>query len=121
MEEAWRNYWAPLFSAATDERVIADARRIALAQSPEAVAGGVNAFHRRPSRFDFLSAFLRPVIVVTGADDVAPGPKICAAQAAAAPLGSIQVIAGCGHYVPLERPAALNAILRTVIAAQEDR
>jgi pimeloyl-[acyl-carrier protein] methyl ester esterase len=118
LEEAWRTYWAPLFSKSADNRIIAEAKRTALAQSPEAVARGVSAFHSRPSRADFLSAFPRPVIVVTGADDVAPGLKTSTAQADAAPQGSLHVIAECGHYVPLERSEGLNAILRNVIAAQ---
>jgi pimeloyl-ACP methyl ester carboxylesterase len=90
---------------------------MALAQSPEAVARGITAFHSRPSRTDFLSAFPQPVIVVTGAEDTAPEPKISALQADTAPLGCLHVVAGSGHYVPLERPAELNAILRTFIDA----
>ena len=31
--------------------------------------------------------------------------------------GSLDVIPECGHYVPIEQPEALNAILRGVIAA----
>jgi pimeloyl-ACP methyl ester carboxylesterase len=121
MEQAWRRYWAPLFSTSADHRVVAEARRSALAQSPAAVARGVTAFHKRPSRIDFLSAFSRPTLVVTGAEDKAPGLRISKAQSEAAPRGSLHVIGECGHYVPLERPAALNSILRTVIAGQYDQ
>jgi len=120
MERAWRHYWAPLFSASADKDVIATGKRIALAQSPEAVARGITAFHSRPSRLDFLSGYPGPIVVVTGADDTAPGPKTSAAQAEAAPMGSLHVIAESGHYVPLERPSELNAILRTLIAAQHN-
>jgi pimeloyl-ACP methyl ester carboxylesterase len=119
MEDAWQTYWAPLFSTSADNQVLAAAKRMALAQSSEDVARGVTVFHSRPSRADFLSAFPRPVIIVTGADDFAPGPKTSAAQADTAPLGSLHVVAGCGHYVPLERPEDLNCILRNVIAAEQ--
>jgi pimeloyl-ACP methyl ester carboxylesterase len=118
MAEAWRIYWAPLFAASADPRSVARAKEIALAQRTEAVARGITAFHCRPSRIDFLSAFAPPVVVVTGADDIAPGPKISAAQAGAAPAGQLHVIPNCGHYVPLERPESLNCILRRVIIAQ---
>jgi pimeloyl-ACP methyl ester carboxylesterase len=118
MEEAWHRYWAPLFSPSADNAVIAGAKRMALAQSPEAVERGITAFHSRPSRMNFLSALQCPVVFITGADDTAPGTKISAAQAAAPPQGSLHIIPGSGHYVPLEQPDALNAILRTVIAAQ---
>ena len=117
MEEAWRTYWAPLFSTSADNRVVAAAKRIALTQSLGAVARGVTAFHSRQSRTDFLATFPRPVIVVTGADDVAPGLETCAAQADAAPRGHLHVVAGSGHYVPLERAEDLNGILRNVVAA----
>jgi pimeloyl-[acyl-carrier protein] methyl ester esterase len=116
--ESWRIYWEPLFSNSVDPGVISKAKRMALAQTPEALARGVTGFHRRPSRGDFLSTFARPVIVVSGADDIAPGPKICAAQAEMAPAGTLHVIPECGHYVPLEQPERLNAILRPLIAAQ---
>jgi pimeloyl-[acyl-carrier protein] methyl ester esterase len=118
VDAAWRSYWAPLFSRSTAGRIVDDARRIALAQPVEAIARGITAFHSRPSRYDFLSSFARPVTIITGADDVAPGQKISAAQADAAPLGFLHVIPHCGHYVPLERPVELNAILRSVIVAQ---
>lgn len=118
VEKAWSTYWAPLFSPSADPRIVAGAKRIALSQTPEAIARGVTAFHTRPSRGSFLSTVRCPVIVVTGADDVAPGPGVSAAQAAAAAQGRLHVIPGCGHYVPLEQPEYLNDILRGVIAEQ---
>jgi pimeloyl-[acyl-carrier protein] methyl ester esterase len=121
LDEAWRLYWAPLFSTSADHQVIAKARRTALAQSPAAIARGVTAFHRRRSRLGFLSGFAKPTVFVTGAEDTAPGPKISRAQSDAALQGSLHIVGACGHYVPLERPTDLNAILRKVVAAQYDR
>jgi pimeloyl-ACP methyl ester carboxylesterase len=118
LEEAWRVLWAPLFSRSATREVVSDARRMALRQSPRDIARGVTAFHSRPSRDQFLSTFPRPVVVVTGADDSAPGPKTSAAQADSARHGRLHVVPECGHYVPLERPEHLNSILREVIAAQ---
>lgn len=118
VEEAWQTYWAPLFSPSADPRIVAEAKRVALRQTPEAIARGVTAFHTRPSRGGFLSTVRCPVIVVSGADDVAPGPTVSADQAAAAAHGRLHVIPSCGHYVPLERPDCLNDILRGVIADQ---
>ena len=73
--------WAPLFSRSASARVIADAKLITLRQSPQDVARGVTVFHTRPSRDRLLSTVRCPVIVVTGADDVAPGPDVSKAQA----------------------------------------
>ena len=119
LEEAWKVFWAPLFSSSADNQVVSDAKRLALRQSPQDVARGVTAFHSRPDRAQFLSAFPRPVVVVTGVDDKAPGPDVSAAQARSAQQGGFHVIPECGHYVPLERPVHLNSILRQVIAARE--
>lgn len=116
LEEAWKILWAPLFSRSADSQVVGDGKRIMLRQSPRDVARGITAFHTRPSRDQFLPTFPRPVIVVTGADDVAPGPIVSEAQADSAQRGSLYVVSECGHYVPLERPEYLNSILREVIA-----
>jgi pimeloyl-ACP methyl ester carboxylesterase len=118
VEDAWRVFWAPLFSSSADNQVISDATRMALRQSPQDIARGVTAFHSRPGRDQFLSSFPRPVVIVTGANDVAPGLAVSAAQARSAQQGRLHVVPACGHYVPLERPAQLNSLLREVIAAQ---
>jgi pimeloyl-ACP methyl ester carboxylesterase len=118
LEEAWRLFWAPLFSSSADGRTIEDAKHMALRQSPQEIARGVTAFHSRPSRAQFLSAFPRPIVVVTSADDTAPGPDVSAAQVRSARQGRLAVVPGCGHYGPLERPKFLNSILREVIAEQ---
>jgi pimeloyl-ACP methyl ester carboxylesterase len=116
LEEAWKIVWAPLFSSFADSQMISDAKRKTLLQSPLDVARGVTAFHSRPNRDQFLSAFPGPVIVITGADDNTPGPKVSAAQADSAQHGRLHIIQECGHYVPLERPECLNSILREAIA-----
>ena len=116
LEEAWKTFWAPLFSRSANGQVIADAKQIMLRQSVLDIARGVTVFHSRPSREQSLAAFPRPVIVVTGADDRAPGPKVSAAQASSAQQGRLHIVPECGHYVPLERPEYLNSILQEVIA-----
>jgi pimeloyl-ACP methyl ester carboxylesterase len=116
LEEAWKVFWAPLFSRSAKSQVIDDAKRIMLRQSPLDVARGVTTFHNRPSRDQFLSTLPHPIIVVTGADDVAPGLKVSAAQANSAQQGRLHIVPECGHYVPLERPEYLNSILREVLA-----
>jgi pimeloyl-ACP methyl ester carboxylesterase len=117
LEQAWNVMWAPLFSRSTSAQVIGDAKLITLRQSPRDVARGVTVFHTRPSRDQLLPAFRCPVIVVTGADDVAPGPGVSKAQADAAQHGQLHVVPECGHYVPLERPEVLNSILLQLIDA----
>ena len=117
LEEAWEIFWAPLFSPSANARAFDEGKRILLRQSPPDIARGITAFHSRPSRDQLISTFPHPVIVVMGADDIAPGIDLSKAQAASALHGQVHVIPGCGHYVPLERPGDLNAILEEVIAA----
>jgi pimeloyl-ACP methyl ester carboxylesterase len=115
LEAAWAAYWAPLFSAKASPQVVADARALALRQSPEELVRGINAFHTRPTRQQVLRDLTCPIIIVTGADDVAPGPEMSARQAEMARRGRLHVVPDCGHYMPLERPDVLNGILREVI------
>src|ERR1700754_512773 len=115
LEQAWNVMWAPLFSRDAGARVIHEARLITLRQSLPDVARGVTVFHTRPSRGQLLSALRCPVIVVSGAEDVAPGPGVSKAQADCAQHGQLHVVPQCGHYVPLERPEVLNSILRKLI------
>ena len=117
LEEAWKMFWLPLFSRSTNAQIISDAKRMALRQSPLNIARGVTAFHSRPDRDKFLSGFPRPTIIITGADDSAPGVTMSAAQANSAQHGRLFVVPECGHYVPLEQPEYLNSILRHVIAS----
>ncbi|NKB55368.1 MAG: alpha/beta fold hydrolase [Alphaproteobacteria bacterium] len=118
LNQAWARYWAPLFSSSTNHRMLEAAKNSALRQSPKDVARGVTAFHRRRSRDQFVSKCQCPVTVISGEDDVAPGPKSSAELAASAPQGSLHVVPSCGHYVPFEQPKVLRSILSDIINAQ---
>jgi pimeloyl-ACP methyl ester carboxylesterase len=106
VESAWRQYWAPLFAPNADPAVVEHAREVACAQGVDAIVDGVLAFHGRPDRSAFAASLDVPIVVVRGALD---------------PIGAKDrrstdtVVAGCGHYVPLERPAALTDIVRAVL------
>ena len=113
LEEAWTIFWAPLFSPSADAVVIEAGKRIMFRQSPRDLARGTSVFHTRPSREHFLETFSRPVIVITGSDDIALG--VSKAQADSAPQGRLHIVPECGHYIPLERPETLNSILEEVI------
>ena len=115
IDRTWQRYWAPLFSTSTDEAIVDAARKTALRRPPEDIARGISAFHTRPSRDRLVAECKSPVIVISGEDDVAPGPAASARLTASARRGRFHMIPSCGHYVPLEQPQALRAILREVI------
>ncbi|MGV3550824.1 alpha/beta fold hydrolase [Rhizobium sp.] len=112
----WDQFWHPLFCN-ENAAARAEGRRLATSHSAEDIARGVTVFHTRPDLQHVLPAFDGPVIYVTGNEDVAPGPEWSAGQAALARHGRLHVIEACGHYVPLERPEAVNAILLDVIGS----
>jgi pimeloyl-[acyl-carrier protein] methyl ester esterase len=120
LEAAWKTFWAPLFSKTANPSVVDAAKAMFLRQSAKDIAKGVTAFHTRPSRGDILSAFSGSVTVISGEEDIAPGPEVSAAQARSARQGRFVCIPDCGHYVPLEKPGRLNEILRDVISMQDD-
>jgi pimeloyl-ACP methyl ester carboxylesterase len=116
--DAWDALWAPHFSPATPRRIVDAVGQMMARSSLADIARGINVFHSRPSREDVLSNFAGDVAVVTGADDTLPGIDTSAAQAQMAKRGTLHVVADCGHYVPLEQPARLNAILADMIRSQ---
>jgi pimeloyl-ACP methyl ester carboxylesterase len=115
VEAAWATFWNPLFADGNVE-ARSQALQLALSHPQEDIARGTTVFHTRPNREEFLAELEIPVVFVTGAHDIAPGPDSSARQAALARNGRLHVIEDCGHYVPMERPDVLNAILQDVIA-----
>lgn len=115
VDAAWERFWAPLFGRSAAPQLLADAKRIAAGQPLHDLARSVSAFHARPGREALLPALRCPVICVSGDQDTAPGPAVTAAQARAARHGRCVIVPDCGHYVPMERPEALNAILQALM------
>ncbi|WP_445682803.1 alpha/beta fold hydrolase [Radicibacter daui] len=113
---AWRRYWAPLFSQETAAPVIAAASAVALRQGRQALCNGILAFHSRLDRSDIVRRLAAPIVVISGEDDTAPGPRHSAQLANSAQKGTFLPVPRCGHYVPLEQPAILLNVLRRVIA-----
>jgi pimeloyl-ACP methyl ester carboxylesterase len=115
MEMGWPRYWAPRFGATADPTVVEAARRNAFAQDIEDVIRGVRVFHSRPDRSTFARTWDKPLVVVSGDQDLAPSRA--ATLAATARNGEFHLVQDSGHYVPLEQPDALAPILRQVVHA----
>ncbi len=115
VEALWEQVWEPLFSAATKRSAVVQARAEAVVVSPEALAAGIALFHGRPDRSHVIDEWPKPITFVVGADDTAPRPQVSEEMVQRAQHGELRVIPGCGHYVPIERPDALVAILDEVL------
>jgi pimeloyl-ACP methyl ester carboxylesterase len=111
----WDAFWDPLFAEGNQD-ARRDGRRLAMSHSAEDIARGTSVFHTRPDLEHVLAGFDGPVVYVTGDVDVAPGRQSSARQAGLAQNGRLEVIQGCGHYVPLEQPEAVNRILLDIVA-----
>lgn len=112
---AWDRYWRPLFGPGAAPSIIERAWQCASAIGVHGLANGVRAFHGRPDRGCFLREWAGPVAVVSGALDPTPGPQQGRALAARIAQGSFREVAGVGHYLPLEAPVELAAIVGGLI------
>jgi pimeloyl-ACP methyl ester carboxylesterase len=113
MHAAWPAYWEPLFAPTADASIVRRGREIAFAQPLDAVVRGVRAFHTRQDRTALLGQLDVPVLVVRGEHDRIP--RHGAALAASLHHGDHRVVDGAGHYVPLERPDPLAALVGQAI------
>lgn len=105
---AWARIWAPLLSPTAAPDVVARVRGLALAQAPAAVTTGVDAFHARPDATAVARAHAGHLTVVRGEDDPIVGDR--------PPLAPARVVAGAGHYVPIERPQAMAALVADAVS-----
>ena len=70
------------------------------------VGGGAS-----PNLWPLLAHIPCPVLVVRGEESDLLAPEVAAAMAQALPLGQLVTVAGAGHRVPLEQPAAFARAL----------
>lgn len=100
-----------LLSAHAPPPVRTFAHQLASSEPPEAIAGALLAMRERPDRTSELGAIACPTLVVVGSEDAVTPPSDARALQAAIPGARLVEIAGSGHLVPLEAPAAFTAEL----------
>jgi pimeloyl-ACP methyl ester carboxylesterase len=110
---AWERYWLPLFGPGTPAAVVERGRFAAVRQGPDAIAAGVRAFHSRPDRAGFLDTWTGPVVIVSGEHDINPAASRQLGTSLHA--GRFHLVPDVGHYVPLEAPDALHAIVEDLL------
>ena len=91
---------------------LAAARAIADAQTPEGVAGALEALAGRGDRRPDLAGVTAPTMVIVGSEDVLTPPERSEALVAGIAGSELVVVPGAGHLTALERP---DAFARTVV------
>ena len=114
-DAAWENYWEPLFGPDVSAAVLAAAKAVAQRQPIDEIMNGVRVFHSRPDRSAFIRSLDIPVIVVSGEYDTAPTAASSIELARSLRRGEFHRVDGSGHYVPVEAPTQLAAILRSAM------
>jgi pimeloyl-[acyl-carrier protein] methyl ester esterase len=114
---AWPQLWAPLFGQFTDSAIVDAARTIALRQDVNDIINGVQVFHGRRNLDQFGAHWPKPMVMINGALDTSPSPNTAIDLAKSAKRGVAHIVAGCGHYVSIERSGVVSAHLVELIEA----
>ena len=78
----------------------------------ERLGRGIRAFFDRPDLSQFARIWPGPIHVISGEFDSTPSPMTSEQVALEAVNGKFCLIADCGHYVNLEKPAQFDDVLR---------
>ena len=111
-------YSQPLFHALRHHPAFASVQARRSHNAPAALANSLRHLSTglQPSLWEPLQHHTQPLLLLVGADD----RKFCAinqAMADCCPTAQLQVMAGCGHVLHLEKPTAFVAALRIFFSA----
>lgn len=84
-------------------------------QGDEEKIAVVEALRDRPDDRAVVASFRGPLLVVVGDADEMISVSAAHALAESAPNGRVEVVAGAGHVVSLDRPEEFNSILRAFL------
>ena len=97
----------------SDDRLMASLTSMVMRQSPEIHERQIRALMDRPNAGDYLPRFNCPILLMTGAlDSWAPEPQH-REMAKMAKQAELHVVAGAGHFLPLEKPKEVIGIVRS--------
>ena len=82
----------------------------------EGVVSAVNAMMDRPDSIAALATINVPTLIVCGAEDVATPPDESRLMHDRIAGSTLEIIEGAGHLSSLERPAAVNHVMREFLA-----
>lgn len=107
-----------LFPAAAVEKgepFVKATEAVMLAAPPAGVAAALRGMAKRPDYTSELGKIDVPTLVICGAEDAIAPPTEMEGIAKAIPGAKYVSIAGAGHMAPLEKPAEVNAAIRSFL------
>jgi pimeloyl-ACP methyl ester carboxylesterase len=107
--EAWLAH--PLFAAARERPDLASALAVMVAGYPGQHWLGQDSHRQTRSPIDVLEGMITPVLVAVGERDVPGFREMSAVLARRIPGATHHVVAGAGHMISMEQPAAVNELL----------
>jgi pimeloyl-ACP methyl ester carboxylesterase len=99
-------------SHARDPKLVAGIESMVNRQGPEVLARQQGAIMARRDQRDALARIGCPTLVLVGGADPVTPPERAREIALAIADSRLVVVENCGHYAPLEEPAAVTAALR---------
>jgi pimeloyl-ACP methyl ester carboxylesterase len=108
-------------TVAQKPEVVRSVRRLAAAQSAQAVRPAVLRLMTRPDSTPWLASIACPVLVVAGEDDAIAGPDVARQMHDQIPGAELALVGKAGHLSNLERPEAFNAALDRFLATRFTR
>lgn len=96
--------------------LVARLTKVMEACPPLTIQHACAAMRDRPDANDLLPQLNLPAAVIVGDADATIPVAVADAMASKLPRGSLHVIKGAGHMVPIEAPEQVNAALRTLMA-----
>lgn len=103
-----------LLGATTQEAnpgLVSAVRRTIVGNTPERIAGMINALMTRPDSTGLLAKIHVPTLIIVGEEDVATPPPLSAKMRDAVAGAELVLLASAGHLSNLEQPGAFNGAL----------
>lgn len=95
-----------------DQQLMQTLMDMALRVGPETFVRQQRAIMARPDGRDDLARITVPTVCLCGREDPLTPPKVHQEMVDRLPNGVLVVLDDCGHFVSLEQPVAVNAVLR---------
>ncbi len=109
------SWFSPTISQHVAERITS----IAFAQKTDDLITAVRVFHGRPDLEYVVAQWEKPLLVVCGEKDSVVTEQKAIALSHLAPNGELHVMAGCGHYMNMERPDEFNRVIADFVQQVE--